>query len=151
MRAATVVTGLGVSLLLIGCYKASGGASRNVPGDTPRPGIPRPGQAGGAGGALTGKDAMRYVCRGAEGSGWIAVDYITDAEACAMSRSPNGTAVVVPLANTVTGGMLTVCADQPVPRDWHRVQLHPGDGRCPPRGTSSEAGPATVMTIQRNR
>ena len=150
MRAATVVSGLGVSLLLIGCYPATGGPSPSVPGDQPTPRIPRPGQAGGAGGNIAGA-TLRYVCRGNEGKGWVAIDYISDNEACATSRTPNGTAAVVPLANTTVGGLLDICADQVVPAYWHRVQDLPGDPRCPARGPTTEAGKATVMTIQRDR
>jgi hypothetical protein len=94
---------------------------------------------------------MRYVCRGNESSGWIAVDYITDAEACATSRSQHGVSVIVPLANTTVGGMLEVCADQIIPVYWHRVQSTVGDPRCPPRQPTAEVGKATVMTIQRDR
>lgn len=151
MRVPIRLSALSLFAALAGCTPSSGGIGTTIPGDQPKPQLPRPGQSGGAGGKMT-STTMRYVCRGQEGTGWIAVDYISDAEACSTMRAGNnGVSVIVPLSNTAVGGFLEVCADQLVPTYWHKTQMNPGDARCPPMRPGSGATTITVMTIQRDR
>jgi hypothetical protein len=148
MRASIVTFSFAV---LAACAPSTGGVSTTVPGASPAPRLPRPGQPGGAGGNSVASSTMQYVCRGKESTGWVAVDYIEDLEACASSRARYNTSVIVPLAKTVIGGMLEVCADQRIPPNWHRVQSTIGDPRCPTNKPTADVSQPTVMTIQRDR
>ena len=130
MRASRVMFGACVlGLTQSGCSAvAVGGPSPTVPGAEPATRIPRTTGSG----KLGESNTMRYVCRGHVPSGWIAVDYIDDAEGCATSRARNAVAVIVPLRVTTIGATLEVCAEERIPRGWQEVQMIAGDSRCPP-------------------
>jgi hypothetical protein len=148
MRATNRSLALGsVVLALAACQAVTGGPEARVPGDAPTPRLPRPGTN-----VAPASNTMRYICRGQTMNGWIAVDYVDDAEGCSTSRMRNGVAVVVPLAKTAVGQSLEVCADERIPNGWHQIQVIVGDPRCPPsRMDSDNASKATVREIRRTR
>ncbi len=136
-------------MAITACIAASGGPSRQVPGDRPGPRMPRPGTSV-VPSAPPGAN-MQYVCRGNVPSGWIAVDYLEDAEGCATSRSRYSVAAAVRLTATPVNSSLEVCADQMIPRDWREVRLLPGDARCPSNKPDADPSRATVREISRMR
>jgi hypothetical protein len=151
MRSMRLVLGVLAAVVASGCAPAvSGGPSVRVPGDERPNRLPRPATTVGtpSGGSST---TMRYACRGKSVSGWIAIDYIEDREACTTNSLRYGTAVLVPLSNTAVGQLLEVCADERLPRNWSLVRTVPGDARCPSAKPSPTPGEATVREIRRDR
>ena len=97
---------------------------------------------------------MRYICRGQQVSGWIAVNYISDTEVCSTGANTNyryNTAVIVKLDNVAVGSSLEVCAAERIPNNWSHVRLSEGDIRCPNEKPVSDPALATVREIIRNR
>jgi hypothetical protein len=134
------------------------GACISLSPPTPRP-VETAGPFGGPGPRTAGAVArsgnrdgeVLRVCRGAGRRGWVAIDYVTDSLACPANRGRKAayrTALITRYDRQPVGAELTVCADQPVPRNWDRARFVEGDGSCasdPPK-----EGP-TVMLIRRVR
>jgi hypothetical protein len=94
---------------------------------------------------------LRRVCRGSNGRGWIAIDYITDEETCPAAKSRRktfGTAVVMRYADVPINGELTVCADERVPQGWVREHEVLEGTQCAGDPPSDKP---TVMVIRRRR
>jgi len=96
---------------------------------------------------------IRRVCRGQRVSGWVAIDYVADAQSCPnppKNSGGHGTALLVNYTKLTVGRSLQVCADQPIPRNWEQIQTVPDDARCPREPTSTSTAP-TVREIRRAR
>lgn len=141
-----------VSAVLTSCSPAvSGGPRPGAPGDDRRP-APLPRSTGASVGP--GSNAMRYICRGQQVSGWIAVDYISDTEVCSTGANTNyryNTAVIMKLANVAVGGSLEVCAAERIPANWSHVRTIVDGKRCPSEKPTADPEIGTVREIMRNR
>jgi hypothetical protein len=91
------------------------------------------------------------VCRSSGRRGWVAIEYLTDSLTCPASRGRQAafrTALITRYDHLPVGAELTVCADQRVPRNWHRARFVEGDVSC--ASDPPQEGP-TVMLIRRVR
>ena len=108
--------------------------------------------------ASVGKSGSRtadakQVCRNKVEIGWIAIDYLTDAEGCATA--PQGgeahpAALVVRYSGLNVGSELEVCALEHIPTGWIQDGfVDDADGRCPDDKPSGDAAKRTVRRIRR--
>ena len=152
MRTSRLLFAVGiVSAAIAACSPAVvGGPRPGAPGDDRRPQpLPRPSTS-----ASPGSNTMRYICRGQQVSGWIAVDYISDTEVCSTGANTNyryNTAVIMKLSNVAMGGSLEVCASERIPANWSHVRTIVDSKRCPSEKPTADPAIGTVREIMRNR
>lgn len=88
------------------------------------------------------RESERRVCRtGGWPRGWVATSY-EEAQDGECARRPGASnrynaAIIVALAAQPVGSVLTMCADQVIPRDWEPVHMdvtEEGISRCPGAG-----------------
>jgi hypothetical protein len=155
------------ALMLAGCsaspFSGAVPAPRPAPDVRGGPALPRVGVRDGGtrdvGDRGIGTDASQprasasvdQVCRTKSiPSGWIAVDYLTDAgcQTPSGSSNPYNVALIARYGDTPVGQTMVVCADQPAPRGWARETTSTDDGRC---RDGSEGGGSRTVVIRRLR
>ena len=91
------------------------------------------------------------VCRAqAMRSGWIAIRYVQGEGDCPVSTDSANTytvAVIERHSHKPVGAMMTVCADQTIPREWVRASNRDASGTC--QGARVGEGASTVMVIRK--
>jgi hypothetical protein len=95
----------------------------------------------------------KQVCRGNIENGWIAIDYLSDAQGCTAALKggqPHPAALVVRYSGLNVGAELEVCSNEHIPTGWIQDGfVDDADGRCPDDKPSGDAARRTVRRIRR--
>jgi hypothetical protein len=84
--------------------------------------------------------------------GWVVVAYAEGRESCPQALdedNPYNVAFIEQYRYRAPGTILTICADQPVPRGWVREPPRDDDGEC--AGARVKEGMPTAVQIRRVR